>query len=129
MALLGIHYGQFPEKWRAYDVREQKAAGESSPYDTGSLIFNGKYVEGWSGMSCVSPAYEIMKVLQMPKVKEKREAKERGLVGVLGAAFRRPRDESVTDASSAPAKDANPQHREDFTSLISEAVRKQKRDD
>jgi len=37
------------------------------------LITDGKYVDGWSGMTCVVPTWDILKVLDLPKLKIHRE--------------------------------------------------------
>jgi hypothetical protein len=61
--LLGIHWGQFPEKW------ELKASDEIGEGRKNDLIIEGAYVEGMSGMTCVVPAWEIDRLLDMPQLK------------------------------------------------------------
>jgi len=108
---LGIHWGQFPEKW---ELKEKSRLKESRRKD---LIVDGGYVEGMSGMTCVIPAWHIMEVLDMPVLKGPREE-------ALAAAKRR--DAGQPKAESArPISEENPTHREDFTSLLSAAARKQ----
>jgi hypothetical protein len=62
--LLGIHWGQFPEKW---EIKESKHIGEVS------VEGNEKYVEGLSGMTLAVPGWDIMKLLNTKKLKEERE--------------------------------------------------------
>jgi len=62
---LGIHWGQFPEKWELKDKPLEEAESH--------LITDGKYVDGWSGMTCVVPTWDILKVLDLPKLKIHRE--------------------------------------------------------
>jgi hypothetical protein len=52
MGLLGIHWGQFPELWELKN-------GEMTETQDASLITEGKYVKGWSGMSCVIASANI----------------------------------------------------------------------
>jgi len=69
-ALLGIHWGQFPEEWQ---IRNPDKISES---DRRSLINNGGYISGVSGMTCVIPSSEILDVLELPKLVELRKQKE-----------------------------------------------------
>jgi len=66
--LIGIHWGQFPERW---ELRERSALKEAYRKD---LIVEGAYVEGMSGMTCVIPAWQIMEVFDMAELKGPREA-------------------------------------------------------
>ena len=77
--LLGIHWGQFPERW---ELRDGAKLAESRE----DLIVEGGYVEGMSGMTCVIPAWQIMEVLDMPILKKLRHQ------GIVAAAARRPKD-------------------------------------
>ncbi len=110
---LGIHWGQFPETW---ELKDSRRLAESS-----HLISGDKYIEGMSGMTCVIPSWEIEKVLKMPKLQKLRDA----------TALENPRGSPKVKAESSvpPAKDENPHHQEDFTSLVRAAARKQTRDD
>ena len=65
---LGIHWGQFPEKW---ELHEKSYLEEASRKD---LIVKGGYVEGMSGMTCVIPAWQILEVFEMKEVKAARDA-------------------------------------------------------
>jgi hypothetical protein len=109
--LLGIHWGQFPEKW---ELRDKSKLIQESRRD---LIVEGGYVEGMSGMTCVVPAWHIMEVFDMPILKKLRHP---GIVAVEKARASEPKAESA----SPPASDANPTHREDFTRLVGAAARK-----
>jgi hypothetical protein len=64
--LLGIQWGQFPEEW---EIRGEAQTTASE----GSLIREGAYVRGFSGMSCVVPASDILLALDAPKLLEHRE--------------------------------------------------------
>ncbi len=114
MKLLGILWGQFPEEWGVRDM------SQSTP--PAAAMINPKSVLGWSGMSLVCPASEIRKVLYMPELKKRRAAIDAGL-------HQKFRGAAVPQSAAPPASDANPTHREDFTSLLNEAARKPKQDD
>ena len=68
-ALLGIHWMQFPERWEINNPPLVDPAEESA------LVRKGAYVDGLSGMTCVIPAWEIMEVLNLPKLQEARKQK------------------------------------------------------
>lgn len=68
--LLGIHWGQFPEKWEIKAIRE--GADKEA-----SLITEGAYVAGLSGMTCVIPASEILTLLDHDELKGPRDALEK----------------------------------------------------
>lgn len=72
MKLLGIHWGQFPESWR---VDEKK----TSAVQQASLVTDGRYVEGLSGMTCVAPASAIMEALNDPRLRQAREKSDGAL--------------------------------------------------
>ena len=73
LGLLGIHWGQFPELWR---IQGDHIISEE-PADHGTLVLEGHYVKGMSGMTCVLPATCISEVLNMPAVRNKRLEAER----------------------------------------------------
>ena len=80
--LLGIHWGQFPEKW---EVKEGgKLRHEDSEESHVPLLTEGRYIKRLSGMTCVLPAWAILEVLDMPELKEKRDADNERLVAELG---------------------------------------------
>lgn len=67
MKLLGIHWGQFPEVWEL----ENPYASKSIIHDA-SLVTDGAYVKGFSGMTCVIPAVCIVKLLKSAMVEGQR---------------------------------------------------------
>lgn len=75
LKLLGIHWGQFPERWDIGDATDA------------SFITKGKYVKGLSGMTCVCPAEAILETLQMPAL----------------VAMRKEQDDRLASATLAPA--------------------------
>jgi hypothetical protein len=102
--LIGIHWGQFPERW---ELRERESLSEAH---RNQLIVNGGYIQGMSGMTCVIPTWHIDEVMDMPELKKHRAKK---------AAVS---SEPVAE-SSPPASGENPIHREDFDKLLGAAVR------
>lgn len=66
LMLLGIHTGQFPE-W--YEYRENEATRGDEAASKGQ-------VRGLSGMTRVAPAWCIDELLDLPKLKRRREASE-----------------------------------------------------
>jgi hypothetical protein len=64
--VLGIHFAQFPELRELTD--KQRLSESHEP-----LITEGKYVKGLSGMTCVLPAWTILEVLNMPKLRAQRD--------------------------------------------------------
>jgi hypothetical protein len=117
LQLLGIHWGQFPERW---ELKNKDSLDESRQ----DLILDGKYVEGMSGMTCVIPAWCIMEVLDMPVLKNLRQPAIEAANRRSRAAFG-PKPESADETDN----DANPNHLEDFKRLVDVAARKQPRDD
>ena len=106
--LLGIHWGQFPEKWELNDKRQLEESQKNH------LILEGKYVEGMSGMTCVIPAWQIYEVLNMPELKKLRAANRvKSQASVL-----KPKAEAVNEAED------NPNAREDFSAMLDAAARK-----
>ncbi|MGH6955654.1 MAG: hypothetical protein ACREEW_03195 [Caulobacteraceae bacterium] len=69
--LLGIHWGQFPEAWEIKSGRPRSSA------EAHLLEADDRYVRGMSGMTCVIPAWHILEVLEMPKLKGPRDAATR----------------------------------------------------
>ena len=120
MSLLGIHWGQFPELWELKEKFREDISAE------GSMVVDGAYVEGLSGMTCVCPSHAIRKVLDMPKEQERRQATEQVMERALGSPDLIPRAEI---ASEPPTTDENPRHKEDFNSLLDAAVKGPQSDD
>lgn len=63
--LLGIHWGQFPERWELSG--RATPAEDADPVEAG-LIVDGQYVKGLSGMTCVVPAWDILGTLADPRL-------------------------------------------------------------
>ena len=72
LALLGIHFAQFPEELGIIETKDSKQDDSSVP-----IIREGVYVKGLSGMTCVLPAWAILEVLNLPKLKNLRDAVEK----------------------------------------------------
>lgn len=72
LTVLGIHYAQFPEAWEIAEGRRNPQQASSVP-----LVTEGKYVVGLSGMTLALPAWRIMDVLNLPKLKTAREANDK----------------------------------------------------
>jgi hypothetical protein len=115
--LLGILWAQFPEKM---EVRDDPGMNQARR----DLLVKGRYIEGMSGMSCVIPSWEIMEVLDMPDLKGLRHP---GIVAAKKAAVAKPKPQ-VADDAPLP-NDANPNHREDFNSLVGAAAQKREQED
>lgn len=72
LQLLGIHFAQFAEPWQI-----AQGLSEASREASGvSLITEGAYVKGLSGMGCVLPAWTILEVLNLPALQRQRQADE-----------------------------------------------------
>lgn len=69
MKLLGIHWGQFPERWEL--ARGVPSKEEADPTKA-ELIVDRQYVKGLSGMTCVVPSWDILATLRTPKLVEHR---------------------------------------------------------
>jgi hypothetical protein len=78
--LLGIHYAQFPELWEVTDKGKLINQAATEP-----LLTDGKFIKGLSGMTCVLPAWCILEVLNMPKIKRHREEVEAIVRGEIAA--------------------------------------------
>lgn len=107
LKLLGIHSGQFPEL-----VTLEKAEMYAEPQP----ILDGDKVDIPSSMTIVCPASEISRILDMPKLTERRNARD-----IERRKKRGPRIKAeVIEAVLAPD---NPDHKEDFTSLLNAAAK------
>lgn len=116
LALLGIHFAQFPEEWEIAERKKKPVAASSAV----PLIQEGKYLKGLSGMTCVLPADAIWEVLTMPELKKQRDESNAALKASLSST-----GNAVPEPESAPpATDESPTHREDFTRLLGAAARK-----
>jgi hypothetical protein len=72
LKLLGIHWGQFPERWELIEGLSLEAEPSAAP-----LIREGAYVQGLSGMTCVLPAWHILDVLNLARLQQQRMLGER----------------------------------------------------
>jgi hypothetical protein len=109
---LGIHWAQFPETWEVKDPSTINNEARKRQL----VVTDGKYIEGFSGMTCVAPSWKILEVLNMPKLKERR-AKAKASSGRVNE----PRLESAPRAN-ADAK--NPEHKQDFENLLNAAIKR-----
>ena len=94
MKFLGIHWGQFPEDW---ELRSNADLTEAS------LITDGAYVRGLSGMTCVIPSSQILRLLDMPELKKKRKAYDDELEADLK---KRGKQTPIAESTSVPKTDA-----------------------
>jgi hypothetical protein len=118
LALLGIHFAQFPEQWEIAKGLGKKKNEESK--GAVPIIQDGHYIKGLSGMTCILPAWAIWEVLNLPELKGPRDEANARLVSQLASEGKMP-----PVAESAPrANDANPNHRGDFMRLVDVAGRK-----
>jgi len=114
LMLLGIHFAQFPELWEVTEKGKLIREGVKEP-----LLTDGKFIRGLSGMTCLLPAWSILEVLNMPKIKAHREEVE---------ALTRKQHSAQTDNPNGelfapPTTDANPAYSEGFSSPLGAAVR------
>lgn len=115
--LLGVHCGQFLEPLEVRRLREQM--GEA----TGDPIRESDMLRVESSMTIVVPAWSINKLLEHPKLVEKRKKDEQRRRNDF-----RPKAEAVVSAVARDGEKANPAHKEDFTRLLNEAARKRERE-
>ena len=89
---LGILWGQFPKSWELNNLHKLGARREH-------LIIDGAYVEGWSGMSCVIPAWQVLEVLDTAIEKNP-----------LSPEQQRSNDAQAVAETVLPTKGENPAH-------------------
>lgn len=63
LQFLGLHFGQFPELWEIVQGENNSKSRLES-----TLIKEGNYVKGMSGMTCVVPAWAILDLLDHPRL-------------------------------------------------------------
>jgi hypothetical protein len=115
LKLLGIHWGQFPERWQIESANAKGVEGVPISGDA-------QYVRGMSGMTMVVPAWAILELLDMPKVKQRRTQEAH-------REFAARKDKPIPEtAIQAESKDANPDHKEDFMRLLNVAATKKSQD-
>jgi hypothetical protein len=83
------------------------------------------YVAANTGMNEVVPAWRLVEMIKKNPWTEKMAAEEKKLAASDAVA----KAGVVLDVAVPPSNDANPNHREDFTSLANAAARKQKQDE
>lgn len=66
LKLLGISWGLFPERWEIYKGKTHVETKQNT------LVADGTYISGLSGMTCVIPAWHILEVLNLPALKNVR---------------------------------------------------------
>ncbi|HEY3619218.1 MAG TPA: hypothetical protein VGK96_20605 [Candidatus Sulfotelmatobacter sp.] len=77
--LLGVHWGQFPEKWKL------TATGKVKPSSQPRRFIGEAEIEGLSGMTCAVPSWALLELLDDdPKAKAFLAAKEETLHARLG---------------------------------------------
>jgi hypothetical protein len=114
LGLLGVDWGHIPMRLPAIDDK------------TGEPLPEKSYVKSHTSMAGVVPAWRLRELLNGRRFKEQRMQDEND------EAKRIANDPTIAEADfassepSPPANDANPNHREDFTSLANAAARKQK---
>lgn len=116
IALFGVHCGQFYDAVEARKSPPKRTERESNPIQEGDKL----YIQ--SGMTIVVPAWRISELLdqevfEMARKKREEQSQEwqRKIMGEADA--------------DPPATDENPNAREDFTSLLGAAARKQRQGD
>jgi hypothetical protein len=65
--LLGLHWAQFAEEW---ELTQSKSDEKSEKRR--NLITDGAYVAGFSGMTSVIPAWQILEVLDIQELTDRR---------------------------------------------------------
>ena len=127
--LLGIHWGQFPEKW---EIREaemtRKGTATIKSAEGAALIKDGHYVKGLSGMSCVCPAWAILEVLQMIRLKASRAVAEAELDQQMVSKGLPPEGDAAKKLTP-PTKADNDAHKEDFNRLLASVTQGKQPDD
>jgi hypothetical protein len=119
VALLGIHCGQYFDEVRVFKTRPKPHERVGDPIHEGDKL----YIQ--SGMTIVIPAWRITEMLDLEVFDMARKKREEHHGE---AARRRPQPESV-EVPTTRSTDVNPNHREDFNSLVNAAAQKRERED
>jgi hypothetical protein len=109
--LLGIHWGQFPEKW--------EIASGKVPSGEVALSANATHVLGLSGMTLALPAWQLKDFLGLDKFAQPR----------AGAIAQLKRATGTEPLAESAGRKSNPRHREDFTSLLQAAAKRRPQGD
>ena len=67
LRLLGIHWGQFRERYEFSSKRKTEVDADPSGF-----VVDDRYIAGYSGMTLVVPAWKILQLLNLPAVHAKR---------------------------------------------------------
>ncbi len=117
VGLLGVHCGQFWDTVKAFKTKSRSE-------QLGDSLRDGDELDIQSSMNVVAPAWCITELLDLEDFEMARKKRDEKWAE---QARRRPQAESAQP--SPPASDANPNHREDFNSLLNAAVQKPERAD
>ena len=104
LAILGIHWGQFPERW---EIKDKSSNSTKSAAEQASLIKDGKYVDGLSGMTCVVPAAAIIKLLDHPELKAMRDQNEQMIAPQMALKPDMPKPEAENKGAASAPTDNN----------------------
>lgn len=119
LALLGVHAGQYPER-----VEARKETRVQPEHD--DIIRDRDKLKIPSSMAVVVPSWEIVNLLNLPIFKIQRQKRDERMAAERDKK-NIPEPEAIEPPAAAdalPASDANPNHREDFNSLVGAAARK-----
>jgi hypothetical protein len=119
LLLLGIHVGQFQDQ-----IKISKENSEYAEKKSNQEINDGDIVRFPSSMTIVVPAWQILKLLETPTLKQKRDAR---MAAAKIADLANPNRGAVVlekkSVFQADQTDVNPHHREDFMSLLGAAAK------
>jgi hypothetical protein len=116
LCLLGIHWGQFPEYWEIVDNKKMSKSKK-------------EFIKGISGMTCVLPAQNILDLLNIDKFKKQRKLGDIELQERFIKYGFPPEPELASIELERDIIPDNPQHKEDFTSIVRAAAKKKPLDD
>jgi hypothetical protein len=107
---LGMHYAQFPEDWEIGKRKKTEARRKR-------LISDDECVTGFSGMTCVIPAWQLAELFEIEELAEMRKAREED-------AKEKARGKPVPERAAKESGTSSQDHREDFSRLLRAAVPK-----
>lgn len=116
--LLGVHWGQFPERWEI--EKSPESHGPESSDEEVTRAQTADYVKGFSGMTLAVPAEAIGELLEMPELKGPREK-------AFADAREARRNDPIAESADPPIMEGNLDHREDFNTLLDATVAGKKR--
>jgi hypothetical protein len=119
VGVLGIHCGQFWDTVKAF-----KSMSHSE--QVGDNVRDGDELDIQGSMNIVAPAWCISELLNLEEFEMARRKRDEKF---LQDDRRAPRAESAASDATPQSTDANPNHREDFNSLVGEAAQKRERED